>query len=74
MRCQAIPTGITKDFITPFAWRFCDGYLDGVAMTLVIVNESQSEFRQKIGGYLEQCAPNPHSISLQIYYLSAYAN
>ena len=32
---------------------------------MTIVNESQPEFRQKIGGYLEQCAPSPLSISLE---------
>ena len=30
-----------------------------------IINESQPEFRQKIGNYLEQCAPKPLSISLE---------
>jgi hypothetical protein len=37
--------------------------LDGVAMD--IINESQPEFRQRIGNYLEQCAPNPQTISLE---------
>lgn len=54
--------GRTKDSST-FAWQFYDVYLDGVVMT--IINESQPEFRQKIGTYLEQCAPSPLSISLE---------
>ncbi len=30
-----------------------------------IINESQPEFRQKIGGYLQKCAPDPRGISLE---------
>jgi len=29
-----------------------------------IINEAQSEFRQKISSYLEQCAPNPSNVSI----------
>ena len=29
-----------------------------------IINEAQSEFRQKIASYLEQCAPNPSNVSI----------
>jgi len=29
-----------------------------------IINESQKEYREKIGSYLQICAPNPEIISI----------